>query len=152
MFLEKNCQKLWRKLLHLISSETSKKKIGIKVKTLAYAFDINAHIQPVLTLCLMWFFQCRKCSFRCSCRVPQMYFHLSTFFVRYPESKTILIPLCMGQLRHHLGVKQEMNLCANILADILSSIQTGQSTVSVCSYLSAGVCLDSFLVKHISCI
>ncbi|KAK2163113.1 hypothetical protein LSH36_85g03072 [Paralvinella palmiformis] len=36
------------------------------------------------------------------------------------ESKVILLPLCMGQLKRHLIHKQEMSLCATMLGDILS--------------------------------
>ena len=41
------------------------------------------------------------------------------------ESRKILLPMCMAQLKRHLVVKQETILCSSILGDILVYIHTG---------------------------
>ncbi|KAK2187560.1 hypothetical protein NP493_162g07017 [Ridgeia piscesae] len=41
------------------------------------------------------------------------------------ESRKIILPMCMAQLKRHLVVKQETILCSNILGDILVYIHSG---------------------------
>ena len=47
------------------------------------------------------------------------------------ESKTILLPLCMGQLKRHFIRKQEMTLCVAILGDILTSLHGDKVKVTM---------------------